>query len=461
MTVSNFPITDLCQDLGEIETITHPPIVRQKSRDFFWYSPVLKRQLDGVLADLIVVPKTEQEVLKAIRACHRHQIPLTVRAGGTGNYGQAMPLQGGVVLDLSAMTAIKSITPGRVVAEPGIRILDLDRATQAHSNQELRFHPSTRELGTIGGFVAGGSAGIGSVTWGLIADPGNILRLKVATMEAEPRLLTLEGKDIPKVAHAYGTNGVIVEVEMPLAPAYDWLEFAIGFDEFMPSVHYAQSLCKNSGILKKLVSPIAAPIGQQYFKPLKDYIPDGQNLVMVMVAPHSETAFLDLTQSQGGKVLYRRADARDRIPPIYEFTWNHTTLQALKTDREITYLQALFPPGNHLDRVEHMYDRFGDEVPMHLEFVRFQGEIACFGLQLVRFTSEARLQEIINYHNANGVPIFNPHAYTIEEGGMKQVDRAQLDFKRLADPLGLLNPGKTIAWENPDYDGRNEKVLFD
>ncbi len=139
------------------------------------------------------------------------------------------------------------------------------------------------------------------------------------------------------------------------------------------------------------------------------------------------------------------------MPPLYEFSWNHTTLQALKVDRNITYLQTLFPPPGHLALVEQMYKHFGDEVPMHLEFVRFGGQIACFGLQVVRFTTEERLREIIAYHEANGCPIFNPHAFTLEEGGMKQVDHLQLDFKREADPKGLMNPGKMLAWDDPDW----------
>jgi hypothetical protein len=35
---------------------------------------------------------------------------------------------------------------------------------------------------------------------------------------------------------------------------------------------------------------------------------------------------------------------------------------------------------------------------------------------------------------------------------MKKVDHLQLDFKREADPKGLLNPGKMIGWDDPDYD---------
>ena len=35
---------------------------------------------------------------------------------------------------------------------------------------------------------------------------------------------------------------------------------------------------------------------------------------------------------------------------------------------------------------------------------------------------------------------------------MKETDAVQLAFKRRADPKGLLNPGKMIAWDNPQYD---------
>ena len=99
-----------------------------------------------------------------------------------------------------------------------------------------------------------------------------------------------------------------------------------------------------------------------------------------------------------------------------------------------------------------MVEIFGDEVPMHIEMIRFDGQIQFSGLPIVRYTSEARLEEIIRIHEDNGCPVFNPHRYTLEEGGMKQTDRVQLAFKKEADPKGMLNPGKMIAWDNPNFD---------
>ena len=133
---------------------------------------------------------------------------------------------------------------------------------------------------------------------------------------------------------------------------------------------------------------------------------------------------------------------------------------AIRVDPAITYLQVLYPFPDQLRLVREIHARFGDEVMGHLEFVRLDGKITCFGLPLVRFTTEARLDEIIRLHEDMGAPIFNPHRYTLEEGGMKQTDAAQLAFKREADPRGLLNPGKMIAWDDPAFDFKDGKTYL-
>ena len=104
--------------IGDIKCEDNPTLVKQKSRDFYWYSPVLKRQLEAVSADLMVSPKNEDEVRRVLSAAFRLGIPVTPRGGATGNYGQAMPLNGGVLLNLIEMNAVKSIGSAASSANP-------------------------------------------------------------------------------------------------------------------------------------------------------------------------------------------------------------------------------------------------------------------------------------------------------------------------------------------------------
>jgi FAD/FMN-containing dehydrogenase len=445
-------VASVLREIEDLAVETQPQKVKRRSRDFYWYSPILKRQLDHVTADAVVTTRDEAEIVQVVAACHRHRVPLTVRGGGTGNYGQAMPLRGGIVLDLSELTAVKAIGHGRVRVEAGIKLAELDAATTADSRQELRLHPSTHKTGTVGGYVAGGSSGIGSITWGLLRDRGNILTTRVVTMEAEPRILELRGADVQKVNHAYGTNGIITELELPLAPAYRWAEALVAFPDFATAARCADALAREDAILKKLVAVIAAPVAHDYL--FTDRVAQDESVVIVMVADFALDALHDALRAWPARVAYQGFldELTPTEQPLFEYTWNHTTLHALKHDRTITYLQTLFPAPRHLDKVAEMAAEFGDEVPLHLEFVRFGGEIACFGLQLVRYRSEERLRAIIAHHERHGCPIFNPHEYTLEGGGMKKVDQVQLAFKREADPLGLLNPGKMIGWDDPAYD---------
>lgn len=438
--------------LGGIPVDTQPQRVKRRSRDFYWYSPVLKRRLDSVTADAVVTPRSEAEVIAVLKAAFAHGVPVTARGGGTGNYGQAMPLRGGIVLDLSEMAAIREIGRGFVRVEPGRKLAEIDAVTIPESQQELRFHPSTHKTGTVGGYVAGGSSGVGSITWGLLRDRGNILAARVVTMEAQPRVLELAGADLQKINHAYGTNGIITELTMPLAPSYRWAEAILAFTDFMAAARFADALAREDGILKKLVSVIASPVPHDWLFPERGVARE-ESIVMVMVAEHALPALIELLALHPARIAWQGWLNEGPQQPLYEYSWNHTTLHALRHDRTITYLQTLYPPPAHLAKVEEMWRHFGDEVPIHLEFVRFGGEIACFGLQIVRYASDERLAAIIEHHEASGCPIFNPHAFTLEEGGMKKIDPVQLAFKREADPRGLLNPGKMLAWDDPGYDG--------
>ncbi|MEM9088983.1 MAG: FAD-binding oxidoreductase [Cyanobacteria bacterium P01_F01_bin.53] len=435
----------IAQSLSPIEVILAPEKVAKLSKDYYHFSPILVAQLGDNVGDLVVRPKTEAEVLKVAQLCVSTKLPLTVRGAGTGNYGQSIPLAGGVILDMSAMNAVKWVKPGMACVEPGIKLAAIDRVTRPQG-WEIRMAPSTYRTATIGGFIGGGSGGIGSVMYGQLADRGNLQAVRVATLEASPRIIELRGDAVQQVNHAYGTNGIITELEIPLGSAYPWAEVIVTFDDFMAAAHFGQVLGDADGIIKKLISIHAWPI-PSYFVALQDGLPDGKAAALLMVSEADLVALCDLVAQCGGTITYQKdAQSAGKGAAIAEFTWNHTTLHARNADDSWTYLQTVFPYDPELKLVQHMYDHFGDEVVMHLEYIRVQGKILPAALQLVRYSTAERLNDIIRYHEDNGAFIANPHTYVLEDGGRKTIDENQLNFKEQVDPYGLLNPGKMRGW---------------
>ena len=66
--------------------------------------------------------------------------------------------------------------------------------------------------------------------------------------------------------------------------------------------------------------------------------------------------------------------------------------------------------------------------------------------ELVRYTTEERLNQIMQIYRDHGVQINNPHVYIVEDGKQNHLDPAVVGMKRRFDPQGLLNPGKLRSW---------------
>lgn len=442
--------------LSGLEVIDDDAARERAGRDFYWYSPVLKRHLDGHRPDLVVRPHSLEQVRTAAAACAKARVPLTVRGGGTGNYGQCVPLFGGVSLDMTAMNRVLEINHGRARVEAGVLLHDVDQAARAQGLQ-LRMWPSTARIATVGGFIAGGHSGIGSMRHGILADPGNVLSMQIVTLEAVPRVLTLRGDEIKLAHHAYGSNGIITEIELALTPAVEWQHTIALFDTYAAVLDFG--LAAGAAAVQDAAPDFAALDLFQlsaverritpYYSGLRAALED-RDAMFAQVAPASLAAYEQLVKAHGGRLAVSGTEAEllaRGLPSCTECAYNHTTLEALKSDPGVTYLQVAYPGPLDAKLVARQMERFGDEVLMHHEFSRSGGELVSFALPLVIYFDEAQLRGLIASFEADGCLIFDPHTWVLEDGGMKHVDEAQLDFKRKADPLGLMNPGKVRAWD--------------
>ena len=435
-------------DIGTIPCHDDAGLLQAKSRDYYWYSPILKERLDHCMGQLLVRPRTEEEVRTIAGSAARHRIPLTVRGGGTGNYGQCVPIDGGVILEITGLSAIREVTDGRVICEAGARIGHVENEV-ARTGQMLSMFPSTKRIATMGGFVAGGSGGIGSLRHGMLRDGGNITYLRIVTVEEEPRIIELRGKDILKAQHAYGTNGIITEMDYALAPATDWIHAITLFNGYRRALDAAIQ-AQDAGLDAYLLTVVERGFAR-FYRRLADHFPAERDAVFSMIAPDAMPEFRACVESLHGTVSLERSLHEMEVanlPPAWECGWNHTTLQALKLEPGIwSYLQVAYPRPFDSDLVVRQKERYGDEIHFHHEMARMDGTVQVFALPLVRWRGRERIYEIIHeMEEIDGCTIFDPHAITIEDGGMKEIDTVQIEFKKEADPHGLMNPGKTRGW---------------
>ncbi|MDF1727081.1 MAG: FAD-binding oxidoreductase [Sulfitobacter sp.] len=433
--------------LSPVEVISEPVLVKKRSRDFFWYSPVLNAELRRCFGDLVARPTNAEELRHCLACAWEAEVPITCRGGGTGNYGQAVPMEGGLILEMTGMNRILEIGDGFVRAEAGALMADINAALAAEGREMCMF-PSTQEIATIGGFVAGGSSGIGSIANGMLRDPGNLISLRAMSVTEQPEERLFDGADVLQIHHAWGLNGVITQVTLRTVPSKDWVGCMATFPDYARTYAAAHALARAKGVGCKLISTVDARIAD-YFPRLKGHIRQGHHLLVSMIPEARRDDFARLITGEGGQVDLMMTEAdrtAKRLPHVYDFSYNHTTLQVLKSDRSATYQQVGCPTPPDADQVARLHSALGDRAWMHHEFARVGGEIVSFDLPIVWAQDAAGLAEVDAIYEAHGFPVYDAHTWQVEGGGLKNADYGHLAWKKRMDPKGLLNSAKSAVW---------------
>jgi FAD/FMN-containing dehydrogenase len=450
-------MSELASGLSEVigdpsRVLTQPQIVERLSRDFYWYSPILKAQLDEKRADIVVQPISVDEIVAVLRYCNAHDIPVTARGAGTGNYGQAVPLHGGVVLDLQRMDRIETIDipsdgcDAVAVCQPGVKLGTLETAAR-ELGWELRCYPSTVAKSSLGGFLGGGSGGIGSISHGGLRDFQTVRAIEVVTMEAEPRVLQHEGEAVHEIMHSWGTNGIITKIWFALTPAVAWAQVAVTFPTFDAAFRFSETIAKDPAWQKRLITVFEWPI-PSFFGPVKQLAVEGHSSIFFMIAESQSAALDEAAIAAGGTIQLSAAWTGLRSQPLLsDYTWNHTTLWAMKANPEYTYLQCGYDPERVHEQLAALKARYGDSYLHHMEWTKSGvGIITPGSIPVVKFTTPEALNEMIHFCRSIGVGVANPHVNFVEGGGRFRDDNVQLKAKYKNDPKGLMNPGKMASF---------------
>ncbi|MGP4110333.1 FAD-binding oxidoreductase [Streptomyces sp. 4N509B] len=425
--------------LGAGAVVRDDAALTRASRDWAHMSPILTERaarLPAGRAEVVLRPASHERIADVVALAHRHRIPLTPRGKGTGNYGQAIPLAGGAVLDLGRCARILDAGDGWIRAEAGARLSELE----AHAltlGQELWMYPST--FGTsIGGFVSGGSGGTGSLVHGTTAD-GFVRELTVVPCTAEATPFTVRGADALPYIHAYGTTGIIATATVSLQAARAWTGFFAAFPaDAVDDTRGAAGWRAATAALTGLVALDPAPRLVSLDEPalVETFAPDpALDPTSISVRAIVEEAALPearaVVERHGGRVLATRP-APQGPGLVSSLSFNHPTYHLMKAREGYFHLEIggevlLGDPA----AVKAVYP----DTVLHLEGMR-SGPV---GMLMARYEDEATVYDGIESLEALGVRVHDVHNWYVD----RRVDLVRATA-RTTDPLGLLNPGKLL-----------------
>lgn len=420
----------LADVLGPGAVSVDPAVRRAASRDHAWLSPLLTERLPATVADVVVSPADTAGVAQALAVAHELGVPVTPRGRGTGNYGQAVPLAGGIVLDSERRTRVLEVGDGWARAEAGASFTRLEAAARA-TGQELAMFPST--VGSaLGGFLAGGAGGSGSIAHGFLWD-GFVLALEVLGCWDRPEPVAVPGEDAGPFLHAYGTTGVVTEATVRLVPARRWTGLWAALPTYAGAVAAAEAVAARAPAVRNLC--VDDPGLVACFPPGPGLDPARHSLRAVLDAddPAALGAARAAVADAGGEVLAEGPEGVDRLVAL---SYNHVTLRAKRRWPDACHVQV----GGSALVARHEEAR--SLLPgglLHHDAMAPGGVPQLGGLLVGRYPGAEGLQDAMDALRALGAHVTDPHTWRLgQHGDLGPLHAAAARF----DPAGLLNPGK-------------------
>ena len=398
---------------------------RQKvSQDGAAMSPILAAQLPLGLADLVCFPTDAEQIATAVATAVGLGVPVTPRGQGTGNYGQGIPMGGGLLLDLSRATTVHGITGDVITADAGARMITLENTARA-AGLELWMYPSTAQS-SVGGFLSGGSGGTGTIEHGL-NHQGFVAALDVVHAVPDARLLHVEGEQAAPYVHTYGTAGIIAQAGVRLAPARDWRGLWASFPDFAEALPVLREI----GVLDPLPRLVSADVAKVAAAlPADPAIPAGRASLRAILDPAAVRAATALIEAAGGRVEAVRDDPGVQLR-LSTLSYNHPTWWLMNAEPD-RWFHVEVGGDALVEKIDEVHAVFPDGM-LHIE----AAHTVPIGMLNGRYESPEQVYAGIERLRELGVGVHDCHQWRVDF----EVDRTRALAGR-TDPRGLLNPGK-------------------
>lgn len=400
-------------------------------------SPIIAEMLPLGVADLVAFPATAEEIGAVVGLAVRHGVPITPRGKGTGNYGQAIPMRGGLVLDTSRARTIVEVGEGTITADAGAPMNALEQAAR-QAGQQLWMYPSTVHT-TVGGFLAGGSGGTGTIAHGA-NHMGFVAALDVVTPASAPALLHLEGEEADAFVHNYGTAGIIARATVRLEPLQDWRGLYASFPDFAGALGVLGELGRLEPA-PRLVSADTVHITAQL--PPDAAFPAGRSSLRMIADPAILPIATAIIEGAGGRIEDVR-EGPQASAALSVLSYNHP-IEWLQKSEPGVYFHVEVSGDALVERIDEVHAVYPGGL-LHIE----AGHTVPIGMLAGVYESPEAVYDGIERLGELGVGVHNPHQWNVDFRLAETVELA-----RTTDPDGLLNPGKL----NPEYAGPTKGAI--
>ena len=466
------PICDVMdQDvLAEIGTIVGSDNYSTSTADLYTYG--FDASIHRMTPDVVVQPRTPEQVANLVTMANRLRIPVVPRGAGTGLCGGAVPLERGIVIDMSRMNKIKEVRVEDLycVCEAGVIYNDLQKALGKH---KFSFPPTpgSAEAATIGGMVATNASGMRAIKYGGTRD--YVLGLKVVLPTGE---LIEVGTRTLKNASGYqlerlfvgseGTLGIIVEVTLRIVPKPKKAAMIVaGFDTLEKAGQCVSALIATP-LLPSAVELMDSTCISAVNQVVNAGLPDVEALCMIEVDGHPSIVEEELKEvtkvcEKIGAIGLQRSD-----DPAQMAKWTASRRSVMASlSRLYSNLCSVSLADDMavpISKIPEAVVAFGEIAKKYDVIVGTYGHAADGNLHTKMLldpeseeswkNGEKAVEEIFDVSVKLGGTVTGEHGVGISKAPYFQKERASMipvmtAIKKAIDPNNIMNPGKLQAWE--------------
>ncbi|MDX6671340.1 MAG: glycolate oxidase [Solirubrobacteraceae bacterium] len=422
-------------------------------------------------ADAVALPATVQQVADTVAWCYEHDVAIVPRGGGSGFAGGAVPVDGGVVLSLERLAAVRAFDPHlwRMHVEAGVRTAHVQRLARENG---LLFppDPGAAEQSQIGGNIATNAGGPHAFKYGTTGAWVTGLEAVVAPGEpiavGGPLRKDVAGYDLRSLlVGSEGTLGIVTAAWLRLVPAP---EAALPVVAFHPSVAAGCRAVENvvgAGLQAAALEYLDAGALKASAGSFPGAVPEGAGLMVIADADGSAaqaaTLRAELVEALGeGALAVHAPESAAEVRELWR--WRDGVSIAVTAQRGGKVSEDIVVP---LDRLAEAIDEtlaigarhdlqtcswgHAGDGNLHSTFMVAPGDAE----ELARATLAA--QELFELARSLGGSVSGEHGLGLVKGGQLAGQWAPAALalhervKQAFDPKGLLNPGKKLARPAP------------